>query len=231
MKSKIFKLLIWVTLLIGGQKLYAQDIIILLDGNEIQSIVKEIGTDIIKYNKFDNQTGPLYSIEKAKVFMIKYQNGTKDIINQINNPSNNNQNQPIKDSVKTPTLKKIPIPSMLIYQRGIKYVNTGSELNDATIVKLYTPYPMALAAYQKGLSKKSWGEVMSYVSIGSMLYGLYRSTKVDPIYQKSVMLRWIGIGAFFWGFEIGLKVSGRKKMELSVNLYNAEIQRLIDNNK
>jgi len=57
----------------------AQDIITLKNGEEMKAIVTEIELNVIKYKKFDNQTGPAYTISKADVFMIKYENGTKDV--------------------------------------------------------------------------------------------------------------------------------------------------------
>lgn len=57
----------------------AQDIIILKSGEEFNAKVKEVELSIIKYVKFDNQIAPVYTIEKANVFMIKYENGTKDV--------------------------------------------------------------------------------------------------------------------------------------------------------
>ncbi len=63
----------------------AQDIIIMKNGDELKTKVTEVGTDLIRYKKFDNQEGPTYSIEKAKVFMIRYENGAKDVFNQPDN--------------------------------------------------------------------------------------------------------------------------------------------------
>jgi hypothetical protein len=57
----------------------AQDIITLKNGDEINAKVTEIELNAIKYKKFDNQAGPTYTVSKADVFMIKYENGTKDI--------------------------------------------------------------------------------------------------------------------------------------------------------
>jgi len=57
----------------------AQDIITLKNGEEIKAVVTEIELNVIKYKKFDNQTGPAYTVSKADVFMIKYENGTKDV--------------------------------------------------------------------------------------------------------------------------------------------------------
>lgn len=57
----------------------AQDIITLKNGEEIMAIVNEVDLNTIKYRKFDNQAGPVYTVNKADVFMIKYENGTKDV--------------------------------------------------------------------------------------------------------------------------------------------------------
>ena len=47
-----------------------QDVIIMKDGDEIEAKVTEILKDNIKYKRASNLTGPTYTIEKAKVFMI-----------------------------------------------------------------------------------------------------------------------------------------------------------------
>jgi hypothetical protein len=57
----------------------AQDIIIFKNGEEIKAKVTEVESIEIKYLKFDNQIGPVYTVNKADVFMIKYENGTKDV--------------------------------------------------------------------------------------------------------------------------------------------------------
>jgi TM2 domain-containing membrane protein YozV len=66
---------------------FAQDIIILKNGNDIQAIVLEVGTDDVKYKKFDNQNGPNYTLKKSDIFMIRYENGSKDVFNEIVTPA------------------------------------------------------------------------------------------------------------------------------------------------
>ncbi len=63
----------------SGYNLNAQDIIIFRNGEETKSKVLEVSTDQVKYKKWENQDGPTYSSLKSDIFMIKYQNGTKDI--------------------------------------------------------------------------------------------------------------------------------------------------------
>jgi hypothetical protein len=66
------------------------DNIVLKSGDEIKAKVTEITSDEIKYKKCDNLTGPTYSINKSEVFLIKYANGTKDIITTSNSTPTNN---------------------------------------------------------------------------------------------------------------------------------------------
>jgi hypothetical protein len=56
------------------------DNIILKDGSEISGITEEVGNTEIRYKKCSNLSGPTFTINKSEVLMIKYRNGTKDII-------------------------------------------------------------------------------------------------------------------------------------------------------
>jgi len=97
-KIKIITLLAFITLF--GVSAMAQDVIVLKNGDEIKSLVQEIGIEYVKYKKFDNQTGPTYNVAITQIFMIKYANGTRDVFNQVVKPSeqkaeqtnNNNDN-------------------------------------------------------------------------------------------------------------------------------------------
>lgn len=62
----------------------AQDVIVKRDGSTIQSKVMEINGTEIKYKKWSNQDGPLYSINRSEVASINYQNGEKeDFSNEV----------------------------------------------------------------------------------------------------------------------------------------------------
>ena len=57
----------------------AQDIILKTNGEELQVKVTEVNTDDVRYKKFSNLSGPVYVIQNADIFMIKYENGNKDL--------------------------------------------------------------------------------------------------------------------------------------------------------
>ncbi|EJF08551.1 MULTISPECIES: hypothetical protein [Pontibacter] len=61
----------------------AQDILIKRNGDELEVKVLEIDLEAVKYKRFDNLEGPIISIAKADVFMIKYENGTKVTMNEM----------------------------------------------------------------------------------------------------------------------------------------------------
>jgi len=60
----------------------AQDIIVMKNGSEIRSAVQEVGVDVVKYKKYDNLNGPTYIKIKSEIFMIKYENGSKDVFSE-----------------------------------------------------------------------------------------------------------------------------------------------------
>jgi len=84
------------------------DIIILESGEEISVNVLEITPDLIKYKKCDQEKGPLISISKEDVFMIKYHDGTKEKINHIRS-RNNNTDKIDTESSSAETFKTLSI--------------------------------------------------------------------------------------------------------------------------
>lgn len=66
------------------------DIILLKNGDDIKAKVLEISPIEIKYKKCLSPDGPLYIVKKLDVFMIKYSNGTKEVIDvdKTNEPDN-----------------------------------------------------------------------------------------------------------------------------------------------
>lgn len=66
---------------------FGQDVIIKQDGTELNTKVVEIGLNEIRYKKFENLDGPTYVVSKADVFMIRYQNGERELIKVTEAPA------------------------------------------------------------------------------------------------------------------------------------------------
>lgn len=74
------KLSLLIVLLCVSFVTIAQDVIVKKDGSTIQSKVMEINETEIKYKKWSNQDGPLYSIKSNEVYSISFQNGEVELI-------------------------------------------------------------------------------------------------------------------------------------------------------
>ncbi|MDL2308431.1 hypothetical protein LJC68_00250 [Bacteroidales bacterium OttesenSCG-928-B11] len=53
--------------------IFAQDVIILKNGDDIQALVQEIENENVKYKTFDNPNGPIYTLKKISNTPISYQ--------------------------------------------------------------------------------------------------------------------------------------------------------------
>ncbi len=103
MKKIIFTLclIILIKFVIG------QDVIIKKTGDEIKGKVSEVTSTEIKYKKTENPD-VTYSIIKSEVFMIKYENGTKDVFNDnsVTNTTTYTNTSTPKNKVTTNTTSK-----------------------------------------------------------------------------------------------------------------------------
>lgn len=70
------KCILIITMVLITAMTYAQDVIVKKDGSTIISKVEEIGSTEIKYKKWSNQDGPMYTISVSDVARINFENGT-----------------------------------------------------------------------------------------------------------------------------------------------------------
>ncbi len=75
--TKLILTFILSSLIISG--IQAQDIITKKDGSEIRAKVQEVKLNEIRYKIFGNDNSPIYTLSKSDIFMIKYENGDKDL--------------------------------------------------------------------------------------------------------------------------------------------------------
>jgi hypothetical protein len=74
------------------------DVILLKNGDEIKAKVSEITQNEIKYKKCEDLNGQTYTLRKSEVFMIKYPNGTKEVIHSATSSELKNQTAEKEDS-------------------------------------------------------------------------------------------------------------------------------------
>lgn len=77
------KLLLLLAVTMAGLGVSAQDIIVKKNGEEIRAKVEEVGERSIRYRNYSNLTGPIYSIARGEVFVIRYESGARDVITPL----------------------------------------------------------------------------------------------------------------------------------------------------
>lgn len=97
----------------------AQDIIVKNDKTELKVKVLEITDVAIKYKKFEMPDGPVYSILKTEVFMIMYQNGTKEYMETI-------QPKPVAPKQATPQNNTSVVTSAMNNNSGTSFQSSSS---------------------------------------------------------------------------------------------------------
>jgi hypothetical protein len=173
----------------------AQDIITLKNGDEIKAKVQEVGLSDVKYKKFENLTGPTYTLLKTEIFMIKYENGEKDIFAT--------QSQPERE-------KQTPPPAGSNVQQNNYSTPTGSNVqqNDYSQINAMTKQakvPLRTKNYEIGIQldggfgsfyvSDSKGNTKDESNFGFMGGG---GVFVD-IYPNKTNIWLLGTGVSYWG--------------------------------
>jgi len=71
-------ILLFILFICSSNIIKAQDTLSMRSGENILVKVIEVGTAEVKYKKLDNLNGPVFSMLKSDLLMIKYENGTKE---------------------------------------------------------------------------------------------------------------------------------------------------------
>lgn len=120
------KLIIVLTSVLGlSLPAFSQDIITTRDGDEIEAKVLEIDSQNVKYRLYSEPDGVMYTVRKADLMMIRYENGRKEVFtNQSSFNRMLSQREPAEGLVpgmKYKELKDIYSPSEYISMPGNPY--------------------------------------------------------------------------------------------------------------
>ena len=69
-------------LLLSAYSAFAQDIITKKDGTDIQAKILEVTTSEVKYKKYSNLEGPVYTMLKSDILIVRYENGENEVFNE-----------------------------------------------------------------------------------------------------------------------------------------------------
>jgi hypothetical protein len=187
--KRVIVLLSIVIIVVSNVK--AQDIIVKTNAEEIKSKVLEVTQTEIKYKKFENLTGPTFSMSKSEAFMIKYENGTKDVFTvtkekEAIQTTNTNASEDMNEQGKMDAKK---------YYKGKK---SGAGGTLATTVVL-SPLIGLIPAFATTSSEPN-EENLNYPSSTAMKNPEYRNAYKNEAHDIKKKKIWtnFGIGSGIW---------------------------------
>lgn len=74
------KKIVFLLMTFGVMSVSAQDVIVKRNGDELQCKILEVSKNEVRYKRWTNQEGPAFTEKKSDIFMIKYENGEKDVM-------------------------------------------------------------------------------------------------------------------------------------------------------
>lgn len=218
MKSKI--LLILVALLLAGPALSAQDLLVRNNGEETEVRVLEVSRDYVKYRKFSNPDGPVFTVPVSEIFMIKYEDGTKTVFGEdgynagsgISDIGTPETAQPVKlEKVLRPTRMQI---GAMVRPAGVSLFSIGSNYVDGVYyessdgVRYHASFGATFDYWLSDEIQKKW-----YLE-GRLMYSLMGGKTESETYNLDYITLDAGIGVrgrMFWTFYIGVGILANAK--------------------
>lgn len=122
---------------------FSQDILQKRDGEEFKVKVTEITATEVKYKRFDNPDGPLYTLLKTEISVLTYANGTHEDLGAAK-PDTFFVTQPVKPVIIAPEDKSATTVSYEQFTRGdadarMHYHNYKGAGTGTLIVGLLSP--------------------------------------------------------------------------------------------
>ena len=137
--------------------LFAQDVIVTIDGQQISAKILEISSSEIKYLDFNNQDGPVYVLSIQEILSVQLANG--DV------KSYERKTAPIV--VETTTTTKQSNNSSYLIRTGNRYHYNGIEMRgDVYANFLKNNCTEAYTKYQKGRTVSTVGWILLGVGVG-----------------------------------------------------------------
>ncbi|MDR1698257.1 MAG: hypothetical protein LBR75_00320 [Prevotellaceae bacterium] len=192
----------------------AQDIITKKDGSELQAKVTEVTQTEIKYQRFDNLSGPVYTMPKSEIFMIKYQGGMKDVFGM--------ETQAATQSVETQ--KSEVAPTLCLGLRTHSTLTIYQTLSQ-TDQPLYNQFKRGNTMNKVGTAIMIPGCVLAGVGFITMIAGIATSVDYDyyddgygAIVAGGVLF---GVGGSLCVASIPLKVIGKRMKKDAIGTFNS----------
>lgn len=168
----------------------AQDVITLKNGDEIKGKVTKVTSTEIEYKLASNPDGPTYTKAVSEIFMVKYENGQKDVFNNTPEPAKQQQ-----VTVDIPTGVTLERSRGEIVDAATNRTFSEFELQQMLGMDAYNDYVKARDSYKSTGSGLAWA--YTFFICGLPVY--YLGVLLEDGSNNGLALRVMGIVWFVGG--------------------------------
>jgi len=215
--------------------IWAQDVIVTKKGEEISAKVEKVGDTQIKYKKFSHLSGPVYTLLKSEIFMIKYENGSRDMFN-TNSTTNFQNTDNTVPNIRNQSNVQDKVELLEVVTRiswsGVAVTNrSGRPLSKNEVRSLMATKPEALSLYDRGLSNAKTSSVWGWATVGCLVGGttIAIAGGINAKETGDYTTAYFGVGVLLVG-TLGCLVPcaifssmAQKKIDSAVDIYNSEV--------
>lgn len=138
------------------------DVLVFKDGSEIKGKVKEIGSSEIKYKRCDSPDGPTYISKSSDIFMVKYANGTREVIKSeptprvqspepLRNRPNTNENSDYRKNSYSRQVHPAALASLIFAVLALVVLYAGALFTTGALAVFIIPLLFAILAIITGI--------------------------------------------------------------------------------
>ena len=209
------KCILIITMVLITAMAFAQDVIVKKDGSTIISKVTEIGSAEIKYKKWSNQDGPMYTISVSDVARINFENGTVESFVK----------ETLTPAASTPVASDMPFSDLPTHIDGELYffdnskgvLRDGKKVSDEELRQI-----LGKEWYEKFVSARSTDRAGSTIFGFGLLGGLAGGLALGIGWGKPVPTT---IGVILLGVAVpcvivGLAMPGPERQREIIGEYN-----------
>ena len=164
----------------------AQDVMVMSDASEKKVKVLEVGDSEVKYKLFDNPNNVVYSTARSNVFLIIFEDGTREVITSLDEKQNNTALLPTRVNNANAQNEKISAAQVKA-QEGIhkKHMYFTVELNIGGVFDIFGDRSDNVSTAAFGAGVDLFGEYFfDKRSSSGLVFGIgynYRSFEISTL--------------------------------------------------
>lgn len=218
----------------------AQDVIIFTNGDEVEAKVSEVSDSEVKYKLWNNQNGPTWVKKTGEIFMIRYENGTKQTFT-TNRQDQSTQSQTQEVQIWHPepsSTRKVTLPATVLFGGNVSFGYNWAELSDDIDDYHLHRWPFSFGIHFDYFGSKSLnvnsdsvyeesygiGFDIAYTNRGGQCHLIDREYNIDWIYQ--VEMSFLSLRLMPLNQRFGKNNSDRIRFGLGVNVLMKSYMRL-----